>query len=42
MMGYYTDKAKAVKEENDAKIATLEEALGILGVNTEEVPTDEE
>lgn len=35
-MGYYTEKALQVKAENDAKIAMLEEALNIVGVETEE------
>ena len=42
-MGYYTEKAKQVKAENKARIAALEEALNIVGVQTEEteVTTDE-
>ena len=41
-MGYYTDKALQVKAENEARIAALEEALNIVGVQTEEeVTTDE-
>ena len=41
-MGYYTEKAKQVKAENEARIETLEEALNIVGVQTEEeVTTDE-
>ena len=41
-MGYYTDKAKQVKAENEARIEALEEALNIVGVQTEEeVTTDE-
>lgn len=35
-MGYYTEKALQVKAENDAKIAMLEEALNIVGVETKE------
>lgn len=43
-MGYYTEKAKLVKAEQEAKIAMLEEALNIVGVETEEeeVTADEE
>lgn len=42
-MGYYTEKALLVKAEQEAKIAMLEEALGIVGVETEEeVTADEE
>ena len=42
-MGYYTEKAKQVKAENEARITALEEALNIVGVQTEEtvVTTDE-
>ena len=41
-MGYYTEKAKQVKVENEARTAALEEALNIVGVQTEEeVTTDE-
>ena len=42
-MGDYTKKAKQVKSENEARIAALEEALNIVGVQTEEteVTTDE-
>lgn len=41
-MGYYTEKAKQVNAENEARIAALEEALNIVGVQTEEeVTTDE-
>lgn len=41
-MGYYTEKALQVKAENEARIAALEEALNIVGVQTEEeVTTDE-
>lgn len=41
-MGYYTEKAKQVKAENEARIEALEEALNIVGVQTEEeVTTDE-
>ena len=42
-MGYYTEKAKQVKAENEARIDALEEALNIVGVQTEEteVTTDE-
>ena len=41
-MGYYTEKSKQVKAENEARIAALEEALNIVGVQTEEeVTTDE-
>lgn len=35
-MGYYTEKATLVKAEQEAKIAMLEEALNIVGVETEE------
>ena len=42
-MGYYTEKALLVKAEQEAKIAMLEEALNIVGVETaEEVTADEE
>lgn len=42
-MGYYTEKALLVKAEQEAKIAMLQEALGIVGVETEEeVTADEE
>lgn len=42
-MGYYTEKALLVKAEQQAKIAMLQEALGIVGVETEEeVTADEE
>ena len=38
----YTEKAKQVKAENEARIASPEEALNIVGVQTEEeVTTDE-
>ena len=41
-MGDYTEKAKQVKAENEARIEALEEALNIVGVQTEEeVTTDE-
>ena len=41
-MGYYTEKAKQVKGEHEARIEALEEALNIVGVQTEEeVTTDE-
>ena len=41
-MGYYTEKAKQVKAENEARIEALEEALNRVGVPTEEeVTTDE-
>lgn len=41
-MGYYTEKAKHVKAENESRIDALEEALNIVGVQTEEeVTTDE-
>lgn len=40
-MGYYTEKALQVKTENDAKITMLEEALNVVGVQTEaEVVTE--
>lgn len=35
-MGYYTEKALQVKAANDAKIAMLEEALNVVGVETAE------
>lgn len=35
-MGYYTEKALQVKAKNDAKIAELEEALNVVGVQTAE------
>lgn len=35
-MGYYTEKALQVKASNDAKIAMLEEALNVVGVETAE------
>ena len=38
----YTEKAKQVKAENEARIASPEESLNIVGVQTEEeVTTDE-
>lgn len=41
-MGYYTEKALQVKAENEARIAALEEALNIVGVQTEEEVTTNE
>ena len=41
-MGYYTEKALQVKAENDARIAALEEALNIVGVQTEETEVTED
>ena len=41
-MGYYTEKALQVKAEMDAKLATLEEALNIVGVQTEETEVIED
>ena len=35
-MGYYTEKAKQVNAENEARIAALEEAMNIVGFQTEE------
>lgn len=35
-MGYFTEKALQVKAANDAKIAMLEEALNVVGVETAE------
>ena len=40
-MGYYTEKALLVKAEQEAKIAMLEEALNIVGVETEEEAEEE-
>lgn len=41
MNKFYNEKAKLVKAEKDAKIATLEQALNTLGVETEETETEE-
>lgn len=40
-MGYYTDKAKAVKAQIEAEIETYKEALATVGVETEEEVTDD-
>lgn len=40
-MGYYTEKALAVKAEQEAKIKELEDALNVLGVQTEEPNLEE-
>ena len=35
-MGYYTEKAKEVKEKQEAELEKLKAALQTLGVETEE------
>lgn len=40
-MGYYTEKAKAVKAQIEAEIETYKEALNTVGVQTEEEVTDD-